>query len=150
MSNPDVLREELKIVLLGKSGVGKTRLVTRFFTEVLNESETALDVSIFAPIERPGEKLHKELRLLIFLRGRKKKRENNDTLFSFWLLHFVVTFRDLRKGHRVHDTNSSCSSRNVVVFAERVVIHLVKQREERRYFAQLLSHSLLSLSSASA
>ncbi|XP_011142200.1 ras-related protein Rab-24 [Harpegnathos saltator] len=48
MSNSDVLEKKLKIVLLGKSGVGKTQLVARFFTDVLNEYEISVDSEVGA------------------------------------------------------------------------------------------------------
>lgn len=56
MSNLNVLHNKLKIVLLGKSGVGKTNLITRFLADVLNDSETSMDVSIFAPKVRLSAK----------------------------------------------------------------------------------------------
>lgn len=48
MSSLDLL-EDLKIVLLGKSGVGKTELLTRFLADVLKETDISWDVSISAP-----------------------------------------------------------------------------------------------------
>ncbi|XP_014484921.1 PREDICTED: ras-related protein Rab-24 [Dinoponera quadriceps] len=48
MSHSDYLQEELTIVLLGESGVGKTKLVIRYLVDVLKETKTEWDSAMGA------------------------------------------------------------------------------------------------------